>query len=95
MRELQVLKIPYIALLDLLLHLKILHKLPLLLKIHHLHNLLNIILQSLLSIILLHMFIFKSLFLILPLLKILQLNKLLSIILLHIFILRSLLTLRG
>jgi hypothetical protein len=95
MRELQVLKIPYIALLDLLLHLKILHKLPLLLKIHHLHNLLSIILQSLLSIILLHMFIFKSLFLILPLLKILQLNKLLSIILLHIFILRSLLTLRG
>jgi hypothetical protein len=54
MRVLQLLKIPYVALLDLLLHLKILHKLPLLPKIHHLHNLLSIIL---LSIVLLHMVI--------------------------------------
>jgi hypothetical protein len=34
----------FILLLDLLLHLKILHKLPLLLKIYHPHNLLSIIL---------------------------------------------------
>jgi hypothetical protein len=44
MRVLQLLKIPCATLPDLLLHLKILHKLPLLLKIHHLHNLLSIIL---------------------------------------------------
>jgi hypothetical protein len=44
MRVLQLLKIHYVALPDLLLHLKILHKLPLLQKIHHLHNLLSIIL---------------------------------------------------
>jgi hypothetical protein len=55
MRVLQLLKIPYAALPDLLLHLKILHKLPLLLKIEHLHNLL--------SIILLHMVILQSLLL--------------------------------
>jgi hypothetical protein len=66
MRILQLLKIPYAVLPDLLLHLKILQKLPLLLKIHHLHNLLNIIL---LKIILLHMVILRSI-LRLPLLKI-------------------------
>jgi hypothetical protein len=92
MRALQVLKIPYAPLPDLLVHLKILHKLPLLLKIHHLHNLSSIILQSLLNIVLFHMFILQSL-LTLPLLKIHQLNKLLSIVLLHMFILQSLLTL--
>jgi hypothetical protein len=86
MRVLQILKIPYAALPDLLLHIKILHKLSLFLKIHHLHNLLSIILQSLLNIVLHHMFILQSL-LILPLVKIHQLNKLLSIVLLHIFIL--------
>jgi hypothetical protein len=85
MRVLQVLKIPYAALPDLLLHLKILHKLSLVLKIHHLHNLLSIILQSPLNIILLHMFILQYL-LTLPLLKIHQLNKLISIVLLHLFI---------
>jgi hypothetical protein len=61
-------------------------KLPLLLKIHQLHNLLSIIL---LNIILLHMVILQSL-LTLPLLKI-QLNKLLIIILLHMVIPHSLL----
>jgi hypothetical protein len=86
MRILQILKIPYAALPDLLLHIKILHKLSLFLKIHHLHNLLSIILQSLLNIVLHHMFILQSL-LILSLVKIHQLNKLLSIVLLHIFIL--------
>jgi hypothetical protein len=65
-------------------HLKILHKLPLLPKIQHLHNLLSIIL---LIIILLYMVIFQNLLLTLPLLKIHQLNKLLSIVLLHMFIL--------
>jgi hypothetical protein len=75
MRVLQLLKIPYAALPDLLLHLKILHKLsllfkihhklPLLPKIHHLHNLLSIIL---LSIVLLHIVILQSLLLTLPLL---------------------------
>jgi hypothetical protein len=84
MRILQLLKIPYTALSDLLLHLKILQKLPLHPKIHHLHNLLIIIL---LSIVLLHMVILQGLLLTLPLLKIHQLNKLFSIILLHIFIL--------
>jgi hypothetical protein len=78
MRVLQLVKIPYAALTDLLLHFKILHKLPLLLKIHHLHNLF--------SIILLHMVILQSLLLALPLPKIHQLNKLLSIVRLHIFI---------
>jgi hypothetical protein len=76
MGVLKVLKIPYTALLDLLLHLKIFHKLPLLSKIHHLHNLLSIILQyaTLLSIVPLHMFILQSL-LTLPLLhKIHQMN---------------------
>jgi hypothetical protein len=82
-RVLQLVKIPYATLTDLLLHFKILHKLPLLLKIHHLHNLFTIIL---LSIILLHMVILQSLLLALPLPKIHQLNKLLSIVRLHIFI---------
>jgi hypothetical protein len=54
MRVLQLLKIPYATLPDLLLHLKILHKLTLLPKIHHLHNIVSIIL---LSIIILHMVI--------------------------------------
>jgi hypothetical protein len=84
MRVLQLLKIPYTALPDLLLHLKILLKLPLLQKIYHLHNLLSIIL---LSIILLYMVILQSLLLTLPLLKIHQLNKLFSNVLLHMFIL--------
>jgi hypothetical protein len=85
MRVFQPLKIPYTALPHLLLHLKILHKLPLLPKIKHLHNLLSIIL---LSIVLLDMVILQSLLLILPLLyKIYQLNKLLSNVLLHMFIL--------
>jgi hypothetical protein len=84
MRVLQLLKIPYAALANLLLHLKILYKLPLLPKIHHLHNLLSIIL---LGIVLLHMVILQSLLLTLPLFKIHQLNKLLSNILLHMFIL--------
>jgi hypothetical protein len=83
-------KIPYAALPNLLLHLKIRHKLPLLPKIYHLHNLLSIIL---LGIVFLHMIILQSLLLILPLLKIHQLNKLLGNILLHMFILWSLLTL--
>jgi hypothetical protein len=47
-------KIPYAALPNLLLHLKIRHKLPLLPKIYHLHNLLSIIL---LGIVFLHMII--------------------------------------
>jgi hypothetical protein len=57
---LQPLKIPYATLPDLL-HLKILHKLPLLPKIHHLHNIVKILLfkihrlNKLLSNILLHM----------------------------------------
>jgi hypothetical protein len=89
MSLLQLLKIPYVALPDLLLHLKILHKLPLLPKIHHLYNLLSIIL---LSIVLLHIVILQNLLLALPL-EIHPLNKLLSIILLHMFILQSLLTL--
>jgi hypothetical protein len=64
---------------------KILQKLPLLPKIQHLHNLLSIIL---LSIILLHMVIFQSLLLTLPLLFIIyQLNKLLNNVLFHMFIL--------
>jgi hypothetical protein len=84
MRVLQLLKIPYTALSNLLLHLKILYKLPLLPKIHHLYNLLSIIL---LGIVLLHMVILQSLLLTLPLFKIHQLNKLLSNILLHMFIL--------
>jgi hypothetical protein len=87
MRVLQLLKIPYAAMPDLL-HPKILHKLPLLLKIHHLHNLLSIILPS---IVLLHKVIHKSLLLTLPLFKIHQLDMLLSNVLLHMFILRSLL----
>jgi hypothetical protein len=66
-------------------HIKFLQKLPLHLKIHHLHKLLSIIL---LSIVLLHMVILQSL-LPLPLLKI-QLNTLI-IILLHMVILQSLL----
>jgi hypothetical protein len=82
MRVLQLLKIPYAALPDLL-YLKILYKLPLLPKIHHLHNILSIIL---LSIILLHMVILQNL-LTLPIFKIHQLNKLLSNILLYMFIL--------
>jgi hypothetical protein len=82
MRVLQLLKIPYAAMPDLL-HPKILHKLPLLLKIHHLHNLLSIILPSIVP---LHKVIHKSLLLTLPLFKIHQLD-----ILLHMFILRSLL----
>jgi hypothetical protein len=90
MRVLQLLKISYAALPNLLLHLKILHKLSLLPKIHHLHNLLSIIL---LSIVLLHMVILQSLPLTLPLFKIHQLNKLLSNVLLHMFILWSLHTL--
>jgi hypothetical protein len=77
MRVLQLLKIPYVTLPDLLLHLKILHKLLLLPKIYHLNKLL--------SIILLHMVILQSLLLTLPLLKIHQLNKLIIIILLHMF----------
>jgi hypothetical protein len=84
MRVHQLLKILYAALPDLLCHLKILHKLSLLSKIHHLHNLLSIIL---LSVVLLHMVILQSLILTLPLFKIHQLNKLLSNILLHMFIL--------
>jgi hypothetical protein len=84
MRVLQLHKIPYPALPDLLLRLKILHKLPLLSKIHHLHNLLSIIL---LSIVLLHMVILQSLLFTLPLIKIHQLNNLLTIVLLHMFIL--------
>jgi hypothetical protein len=83
MRVLQLLKIPYAALPDLLLYLKILYKLPLLPKIHHLHNILSIIL---LSIILLHMVILQNL-LTLPIFKIHQLNKLLSNVLLYMFIL--------
>jgi hypothetical protein len=80
MRVLQLLKISYATLLHLLLHMKILQKLPLLPKIQHLHNLL--------SIILLHMVILQSLLLTLPILfKIYQLNKLLSNVLLHMFIL--------
>jgi hypothetical protein len=71
-RVLQLLKIPYATLPDLLLHLKILP------KIHHLHNLW--------SIILVHTVILQSLLLTLPLLKIHQLNKLLSNVLLHMFI---------
>jgi hypothetical protein len=90
MRVLQLLKIPYVALPNLLLHLKILHKLPLLPKIHYLHNRLSIIL---LNIVPLHMLILQSLLITLPLFKIHQLNKLLSNVLLHIFILWSLLTL--
>jgi hypothetical protein len=82
MRVLKLLKIPYTALLDLLLHLKIIQKLPLHPKTHHLRNLL--------SIILLHMVILQSLLLTL-LLKINQLNKLFIIILLHMVILESLL----
>jgi hypothetical protein len=78
MRVLQLLRIPYTVLPDLL-HLKILRKLPLLSKINYLHNLLSIILLS--------MVILQSLLLTLPLLKIHQLNKLLSIVLLHMFIL--------
>jgi hypothetical protein len=84
MRVLQLLKIPYTTLPNLLLHLKILHKLFILPKIHHLHNLLRIIL---LNIVLLHMTILQSLLLTLPLLKIHQLNKLLSNVLIHMFIL--------
>jgi hypothetical protein len=91
MRVLQVLKIPYAALPDLLLYLKILHKLPLLPKIHHLHNLLSNFLQSFLNIVLLHMFILQSL-LTLPLLfKIHQLHMLFSLILHHVFLLQGLL----
>jgi hypothetical protein len=72
MRVLQLLKIPYTTLPHLL-HFKILQKLPLLSKIHHIHNLLSIILLNLFT---------------LPLLfKIYQLNKLLSSVLLHMFIL--------
>jgi hypothetical protein len=85
MRVLQLLKIPYVALPHLLIHLKILQKLPLLPKIQYLHNLLSIIL---LSIVLLHMVILQSLLLTLPFLfKIYHLNKLLSNVLLHMFIL--------
>jgi hypothetical protein len=85
MRVVQLLKIPYAALPHLLMHMKILLKLPLLPKIQHLHNLLSIIL---LSIVLLHMVILQSLLLTLPLLfKIYQLNKILSNVLLHMFIL--------
>jgi hypothetical protein len=84
MRVHQLLKILYAALPDLLPHLKILHKLSLLMKINHLHNLLSSIL---LSVVLLHMVILQSLIFTLPLFKIHQLNKLLSNILLHIFIL--------
>jgi hypothetical protein len=62
-----------------LLHLKIPHKLSLLLKIHHLHNLLSIILH--------HVLLFQSL-LTLPLLfKIHHLHNLLSIILYYISLL--------
>jgi hypothetical protein len=46
MRVLQLLKILYAALPHLLLHFKILQKVPLLSKMHHLHNLLSIILIS-------------------------------------------------
>jgi hypothetical protein len=57
-------------------------------KIHHVHNLLGIILL----IVLLRMFILQSLFLTLPLLfKIYQQNQLFSIVLIHMFILQSLL----
>jgi hypothetical protein len=74
MRVLQLLKIPYTALLDLFL-LKILHKLLLPLKIHHLHNIFSIILY------------YVTLFLTLPLLlKIHQLNNLLSIVLHHVLL---------
>jgi hypothetical protein len=106
MRVLQLLKIPYTTLPHLLLHFKIVQKLPLLPKIHHIHNLLSIILwnlrtlpllfkiyqlNKLLSNVRLHMFILWNL-LTLPLLfKINQLNKLLSSVLLHMFILWSLL----
>jgi hypothetical protein len=72
MTILQLLKIPYVAL-------------PLLPKIQHLHNLLSIIL---LSIILLHKVFLQSLLLTLPLLfKIYQSNKLHNNVLLYIFIL--------
>jgi hypothetical protein len=88
MRLLKLLKIPYEALPDVLLHLKILHKLPLLPKICHLHILLSIIL---LNIVLLHMVILQSILLTLPLFKMHQLNKLLHNILHHMINLRSLL----
>jgi hypothetical protein len=88
MRVLQLLKIPYAALPDLLLHLKILQNYPSSKKIHHLHNLLSIIVFN---IILLHMVILQSLLLTLPLFKIHQLNKLLSNILHHMVNLQSLL----
>jgi hypothetical protein len=78
-RVLQLLKIPYTTLPDLHLHLKILQKLPLLLKIHHLHNQLSIILY------------YVTLLLILPLHKIHQLNNLLTIILHHVLLLQTLL----
>jgi hypothetical protein len=85
MRVLQLLKIPYATLPHLLLHMKILQKLPLPPKIQHLQNLFNIIL---LSFVFLHMVILQSLFLTLPIIfKIYQLNKLLSNVLLHMFVL--------
>jgi hypothetical protein len=84
MMVLQLLKIPYAALPDLLLHLKILQKLPLLLKIHLLHNLLSIILLSTIP---LYMVILQNLLLTLPLFKIHQLNMLLGNVLLHMLIL--------
>jgi hypothetical protein len=107
MRVLKLLKIPYAALLDLLLYLKILHKL---LKIDHLHNLLSIILH--------HVLLFQCLLItlailfkihhlhnhldiilyyvrLLPtiplLLKIHQLNKLFNIVLHHVLLLQCLL----
>jgi hypothetical protein len=83
MRVLKLLKIPYATLLDLPLHLKILHKLPLLLKIHHLHNLSSIILH--------HVLMFQTFLLILTLLfKIHHLHNPLSIILYYVSLLLTL-----
>jgi hypothetical protein len=89
-------------------HLKILQKLTLLPKFHHIHNLLSIILWNLLTLsllfkiyqlnkllsnVLLHIFILKNLLKLPLLFRINQLNKLLSSVLLHMFVLRNLLTL--
>jgi hypothetical protein len=78
MRVLQLLKIPYTTLLDLLLHLIVLHKLTLM-KIHHLHNLLSIILQ--------HVLQFQSLLTLFLLFKIHHLYNLMSIILYYVSLL--------
>jgi hypothetical protein len=78
----QVLKIPCAALSDLLFHPKILHKLPLHLKIDHPHNLLSIILH--------HVLLFQSLILTLLLFKIHHLHNLLIIILYYVTLLLTL-----